>query len=224
MSDYANIWEVREQAYQSQDSDETLLAGLITRMSRLFDAVAGVPDSYFGEVESTISASSRDFWGDGTDYLKIDPYLQATAPTVTMPTGWTVPSYFASNPLVSSPRKTQNAGEFFLVRVYGDDGARLSSYTSLQDSFPSEFLNQLGTFPGWPDGIKVTVSAKWGWEETPAEVRQAVIEMTVAAWRGRDNAFARATGLDGQLLFNDALTARAREIARGYQQGRAMFA
>lgn len=223
MSDYANIWEVREQAYQSQDGDEPLLAGLITRMSRLFDAVAGVPDSYFGEVDSTTAASSRDYWGDGTDYLRIDPYIQATAPTVTMPTGWTVPEYFASNPLVSSPRKQQNAGEFFLVRTYGDDASRLTIHTQSQEYFPAEFLNQLGSYPGWPDGIKVTISAKWGWLETPAEVRQAVIEMVVATWRSRDTAFARATALDGQLVFSDALTSRAKEIAQGYRQGRAMF-
>lgn len=220
MSDYANIWEVRQQAYHSQESDEPLLASLITRMSRLFDAEAGLPDGYFAEVDSDTAASSRNFYGDGTDYLRIDPYLQATAPTATMPTGWTVPSYIASNPLVTSPRLKQNAGEFFLVRVYGDDGARLSSYTDQPESFASESLSQVG----WPAGIKVSISAKWGWLATPEEVRQAVIEMTVAAWRGRDVAFARATAIDGQVLFSDPLTARAREIARGYRQGRAMFA
>lgn len=220
-SDYVTMDQVRAYVYQSQDADEDLLMRIMTRAARIFDAACGLPDEYFTRGDSGQTASIRYFWGDGTDYLKIDPYLSATAPTVTMPTGFAVLNWVAVNPYERARLNTP--GEFFLSRRYGDDYSTLAALAERRDYFFAEFSNQVD-YVGWPAGIRVGVTAKWGWDSTPAEVQEAVLETIANIWRSKDQGFARAVAIDGVAVINQPLPPRAQMIADGYRQATRLFA
>jgi hypothetical protein len=72
---YCTIQQARDYLYQSQETDEDLISVIIRRASRIIDAYIGVADGYFSKGSPSQTASARTFWGDGTDYLSVDPYL-----------------------------------------------------------------------------------------------------------------------------------------------------
>lgn len=220
---YATIGQARDYGYQSQDADETILIDIIKRASRLFDRYCGLPDGYFDRVPASTSATTRYFWGDGTDFLKVDPYLTATTPTVTLPTGFSTITWIEANPLSTTKARHTNAAEFFLIRTYGDNASRLTALSERRDYFFAEFSNDMD-YIGWPAGIRVSISAKWGWAAIPDDVREAVLETTIAIWRNKDQAFARAVAIDGNILINDVMPPRARMIADRYRVGKVSFA
>lgn len=217
---YVTIAEIQESAYQDVSADATPLTNLIPRASRLFDHAAGVAPAYFEPYVSG-DASARKFWGNGTDFLRVDPYQAASITDVSMPTGFTVPSYLECNPDARPEQGTR--GEFFLRRVYGDNESLFESLQERNQFFDAEFSGEFD-YVGWPAGIKVTVTAKWGWGACPADVKQAVIETIIAIWRRRDPAFLRATNLEQTPLAIDALPPSAKLIADSYRAAQAIFA
>ena len=220
-NDYTTMDQVRAYVYQSQDADEEFLKRIITRASRIVDSACAVSEGYFAKGNSSTAASARYFWGNGSDYLKVDPYLSATTPTVTMPTGFAVLNWIESNPY--TPEGTYQPCEFFLVRRYGDDYSSIAALAERRDYFFAEFSNQVD-YVGWPAGIRVTATAKWGWDSVPADIAEATLEIIAQIWRSKDAGFARAVAVDGVPLIQDALTPRARLILDGYKVGRGMFA
>ena len=220
-SDYVTLDQVRAYVYQSQDSDEELLVRMMPRAARIFDVAAGVSDGFFAKGSTSQTASLRYFWGDGTDYLKVDPYLASPAPVVTMPTGFAVLNWVEVNPN-KNPRQN-TPGEFFLSRRYGDNYSTLAALAERRDYFFAEFSNQVD-YIGWPAGIRVGVTAKWGWDSTPAEVQEAVLETIASMWRSKDQGFARAVAVDGIAVINSPLPPRAQLVADSYNRSRGMFA
>lgn len=219
--DYVTMDQVRAYVYQSQDADEEFFTRIITRASRIFDMAASLPDGYFSKGSIAQTSSTRYFWGDGTDYLKIDPYLSSPAPVVTMPTGFAVLNYVEVNPN-KNPRQNM-AGEFYLSRRYGDNYSTFAALNERRDYFFAEFSNQVD-YVGWPAGIRVGVTAKWGWDSTPAEVQEAVLETVASIWRSKDQGFARAVAVDGIAVINSPLPPRAQLIADSYRTATRMFA
>lgn len=219
--DYVTMDQVRAYVYQSQDADEEFLTRIVTRASRIFDLAASLPDGYFSKGSTAQTASIRYFWGDGTDYLKVDPYLSSPAPVVTMPTGFAVLNHVEVNPN-KNPRQN-TPGEFYLSRRYGDNYSTLAALNERRDYFFAEFSNQVD-YVGWPAGIRVGVTAKWGWDSTPAEVQEAVLETIASIWRGKDQGFARAVAVDGIAVINSPLPPRAQLIADSYRMATRMFA
>lgn len=215
MSDYVTIEAVQELGYKLSDQDVQVLGKLVTRLSRLFDRACGFSADYFAAADADGSATSRDFWGNGTNYLKLDPYLTGSITTVTMPTGFTVPTY---------TEKRNNDGDFFLIRTYGDNGSRYSAADrgAHFDLFTAEFFGV--DHIGWRDGIKHTVTAKWGWDVTPPEVVEAVAEWVIATLNSRDQKFARAVALDGGPVLTSAMPERTKLVADFYRNRRINFA
>ena len=218
---YVTLAQARAYTYQSQTADESLLTDLIERASRIFDSACSLPDEYFLAGDSSQAATERYFWGDGTDYLHIDPHLSSYDPTAVMPTGFQTLGYTYVNPYQRA--RTYNPQDFQLVRTYGESQSRVRALQERRDYFFAEFSNQID-YTGWPDGIRVAVTAKWGWDATPADVQEAVLEMIALMFRSKDQAFARAVAIDGNVVVNSAMTPRAQMIADGYARGRAMFA
>lgn len=218
---YVTLAQARQYVYQSQTADEPFLTDLIERASRIFDAACSLPDEYFLAGDPSQAVTSRTFWGDGTDHLLIDPHLSSYDPVATMPTGFQVLPYTYANPY-RKPR-LYTGQDFFLLRTYGESNSRVSALQERRDYFYAEFSNQID-YIGWPAGIAVTVAAKWGWDSTPQDVQEAVLEMVALMFRSRDQAFARAVAIDGNVIVNSAMTPRAQAIADGYSRGRAMFA
>lgn len=218
---YVTLEQARAYVYQSQTTDESMIRQLIERASRIFDAACSLPDNYFLEGNAAQTTSTRYFWGDGTDFLSIDPHLSSYDPVAVMPTGFQTLGYTFVNPYQRA--RTYNPQEFQLVRTYGDSQSRVRALQERRDYFFAEFSNQID-YIGWPDGIRVEVTAKWGWDATPPDVQEAVLEMIALMFRSKDQAFARAVAIDGNVVINSAMTPRAQAIADGYARGRAMFA
>ncbi|MFZ9311564.1 MAG: hypothetical protein ACO24O_08700 [Arenimonas sp.] len=212
MADYCTKDQILEAGLKLSEQDQASIDDLITRISRMMDRACHVEDDHFIAAASGASASSRDFAGDGTNYLRIDPYTSLS--TVTMPTGYTVPDYI---------EEQSATGEHFLVRVYGDNETRFAGIEAATvDLWNVAYWGADDI--GWPDGIKVTVSAIWGRSGVPSEVEQACIEWVVSTLRGRDQAFAKVVNLEnGQVITTD-MPARARMVADSYRRGRMVFA
>lgn len=54
-----------------------------------------------------------------------------------------------------------------------------------------------------PEGLKVTVNAEWGFDETPAEVTFATIQLALLMWRQSDVSFAGIANADNNLILRE---------------------
>lgn len=168
---------------------EAELDALIEQASRMFDLACGVTPGYFGGPPFPF-ATEQTVYGDGTNYLRLDPYVPGSLnATITLPDGYTVPT--------------------FVER----DGYLILASNGVLPPFNS-FYNCY--WPGWYSGVAVTVSAIWGFESTPADVKLAVIELVINLKRETDPADVKLVDLEGQPL-RETLPPRVREIAKKYR-------
>jgi hypothetical protein len=159
---------------------------LIERACRFFDLLCGVSPGYF---EEGTTVSSKTFYGDGSHYLKLDRYVPGTLNTsISLPDGYTAPEFIQR--------------EGYLV---------ISSSGILTSRFAPFPCNG-----GWSAGVPVTVSAKWGFEATPEDVKLAVIELAINLWRELDPANVKLVNLEGQPL-RERYPPRVWEIAKRYR-------
>lgn len=189
---YVEAIEVREVATQMTETaigDEPV-AALIVRASRMFDLICGVEPEHF-EARAG-AATARTIYGDGTNYLKLPPYVPGTlSTTITTPEGYTTPEFI-----------TQNG---YLVRAESGVVVRHPS-----------------TAVGWYEGVPITVTAKWGYETTPEDVKAAIIELAINLWRETDPAFTKIVNIDNQPL-RERLPPRVAEIAKRYRIKQGVF-
>lgn len=171
---------------------DELVSDIIERVSRAFDLEVGVPEGYFNPPLYPF-ATSKTFYGDGTNYLKPDPYLPGTLDAnLTLPDGYSVPIFIER--------------EGYLVITLGGN-----------ISIPgrSSIIGGLPTF-GWYQGVPIGISAQWGFPYTPTDVKLAVIEWVINVWRETDPAGLKLVGLDGQVL-REAMPPRVIEIRDRWQ-------
>lgn len=164
------------------------LDALIEQASRMFDLECGIPEGYFNPVEIPV-ATAKTFYGDGGNYLQLPPYLPGTL-SISVPSDYTTPTYAEQN------------GHLVLTTESG-----------LLPPF-NRFYNL--SWPGWWSGVAVTVSAVWGWRETPQDVKAAVIEWVLNLWRETDPAAVKLVGLEGQPL-REPIPPRVKAIARKWR-------
>lgn len=177
MSDYATVAEIKSLGLQTRATDENVWTLLAAGASRDFDRLCEVPDDFFAaaayddeEPPEPIYAD-RVFIGDGTAYLKLDPFvtLNPDEPIVIDPDfAYAVPTYHVNGRMLIVLSKTQ-----------------------LQ---PIELSAYPGRFAGWKQGVKITVSAHWGFAAIPADVKLAVCKLAMHAWRLSDPVVAQDTG------------------------------
>lgn len=164
------------------------LEALIEQASRMFDLECGVPEGYFNPSPIPI-AQSRTFYGNGTNYLRVDPYVPGTLnTTLTLPADYTAPTF------------TEQFGYLVL-----NSGGVLPPFPRFNT-----------WWPGWWAGVSVTVSAIWGFRETPADVKMAVIELVINLHRETDPASLKLTGIGVQAL-RERIPPRVLEIAKKYR-------
>lgn len=165
------------------------LEALIEQASRMFDLECGVPERFFNPVEIPI-ATTKTIYGDGTNYLRLPPFVPGSlSTTITMPEGYTAPTFTELN------------------------GYLVLNSSGVLPPF-SQFHNVL--WSGWQPGVSVTVSAIWGYRETPADVKMAVIELVLNLWRETDPAQVRLVGIEGQHL-RERIPPRVLEIVKKYR-------
>jgi len=80
---YCTTAEVRRRAQQMTDNNmpDAELEALIEQASRIFDQACGVSPGYFNPPAIPVE-TSRTFYGNGSSYLRVDPYV---AGTLTLP-------------------------------------------------------------------------------------------------------------------------------------------
>lgn len=168
------------------------LNDLIERASRYFDLVAGVTPQFFEPAGPT--ATARTFYGDGTNFLRLDAYVAGSLnPTITVPEGYTAPTFIER--------------EGYLV-LATDDGSFLHQWPP----FPSWW--RIGS--GWWAGLPITITARWGYASTPADVKMAIIEMVINLLRETDPASLNLLDLERQPL-REKLPPRVRGVAERYR-------
>lgn len=166
------------------------LEALIEQASRMFDLECGVPEGYFNPVAIPVP-TEQTFYGDGTNYLRLPPYIPGSLNTsLTFPDGYTVPDFAELNGYLVI---TNSAGIVPLFPRFSDP-----------------------IWSGWYGAVPVKVSAIWGWRETPADVKMAVIELVINLHRETDPATLKLTGLEGQAL-RERIPPRVLEVAKKYR-------
>lgn len=199
---YSTPNEVRRRMFGGQGSGGSAtpavlppaeLEALIEQASRMFDLECGLPERYFNPVEIPV-ATARTFYGDGTNYLRLPPYVAGSLDTsITLPEGHTSPTFTEVNGFLAI-----------------NSGGVLPPFSRFNNWY------------GWQAGVAVTVSAIWGYRETPADVKMAVIELVINLWRETDPATVKLINLEGQPL-REKIPPRVLEIARRYRMKGAAF-
>lgn len=142
-------------------------------------------------------ASNKTIYGDGTNYLRLPPYITGTLnTTITLPDGYTAPTFIER--------------DGFLI---------LTTSNGLTPPF-SSFYNR--SWPGWWSGVPVIVSAVWGFRQTPADVNHAIVEFVINLLKETDPASIRLMSLDNQPL-REKSPPRVAMVASKYRGRRAMF-
>lgn len=175
---------------QHQPATDAILEEVIERASRFFDRCCGVPEGYFNPPLYPI-VTTQTVYGDGGYFLKLPPYVSGTLDTdLTLPDGYTAPTFIER--------------EGYLVMA--SNGLMVNRISP----FPAPWSS------GWFTGVPITVTAQWGFEETPSDVKMAVIELAINLWRETDPAHLKLVSIDNQPL-RENLPPRVREVAKRYR-------
>lgn len=168
---------------------EPELEALIEQASRYLDLVCGVPARYFNPSAYPF-ATSQTFYGDGTNYLRLPPYVAGTLnTTLTLPDGYTAPTF------------TERDG--FLV---------VNSSGVLP---PFRYFNH-AWWQGWYSGVAVIVSAIWGFQDADAAIKMATIELVINLVRETDPANVKLINIEGHTL-REKMPPRVEAIAKKYR-------
>lgn len=137
--------------------------------------------------EAGLTATARTFYGNGSRFLKLDRYVPGSLnATLSYPTGYTALDYVERDGYL----------------VITDSTGVLSS--SLRWS------------SGWYSGVPITVTAKWGFAATPADVKLAVIELAANLWSELDPKHLKLVAPE-HLPLREKAPPRVAEIARRYR-------
>lgn len=200
LSRYVPLSDVAEYGYQIDEEDEAVLGKIGPRCDRLFDTVAGVPPGYFCAAPAGVAVQT--VFGDGSGILRLPPYVGELADgAVTSPAGYTVPEFY---------ERTDRWGNRFLQATSSPRAVTLLD----EDAWFS------GTLRGgcWREGAPYKVSARWGFEATPDDVKEAVLELIIMVWRTKDPAFAKVIRLEDKTVITQALPDRTKLIAQEWRE------
>lgn len=124
----------------------------------------------FTEYGADVAATNKTIYGDGTNYLRLPPYVAGSLnTTLTLPEGYTAPTFIEK--------------DGYLIFI---------SNSVAPPFFPNIY--------GWNSGIPVIASAIWGYAETPEDVKMAIIELVLNLWRETDPSQVKLVGIEGQPL------------------------
>lgn len=187
---YCSPAEVREVATQITTTaspvawTNDVLEKLIERASRLFDVECAVEPGFF-QASGNPSVTERIVYGDGTNFLKLPPYVRGTLnATLGYPSGY------------SELEFVERGG--YLVRT-------------------SSGILSNQSFGGWYENTPISVSAKWGYAETPADVKHAIIKLVIHICRTVDPTQLKLLVLEGQPLFQDRMPKDVIDLAKKYR-------
>lgn len=134
--------------------------------SRLFDRACDVEDGFFGK--AGVSAAEKTVQSNGTAYLRLPPFVEGSI------TGIIEVSPSSVETLLSESAD-YDLRESYLIRK-----------TSIGSFIFRSFYDR---------SVKYKITARFGFPDIPADVRQAVIEQALMLWRRKDLAFTELSGV-----------------------------
>lgn len=199
---YATFASVTSLGFEVDAGEQTKFDSLLLpAASRLIDRACEVADGFFEAAAGL--ASARTFYGDGTDFLLLPPFVGGSVSGVVLPAGYAALG-------ASDYYEAREVRNFYLVRQYGTTRLSLADaggwfargVIPLWPVGPFDLVTN-NFYPhargaGWPKGVAVAVTARWGWAAIPAEVAQATVEMALRLWRQTDLAGAKVSDVEGQ--------------------------
>lgn len=153
----------------------------------------------FTEYGADVVATNKTVYGDGTSYLKLPPYVAGTLnTTLTLLEGYTAPTFIERN-------------GYLLFTTSNGLAPPFSYALDWFSGYPFPFSQS-----GWYLGVPIIISAVWGYETTPEDIKMAVIEMTINLWRETDPANLKLVNIDNQPL-RERMPPRVSEVAKRYR-------
>jgi hypothetical protein len=159
----------------------TLETQLSEAASRLFDRMCEVPDDFFQVASDT--ATERTFLGNGANLIQVPPYLAGSLDSVLVAGDSTE---IEASELGTVPRQ--------MLVWPGSSGATIPLFLTDPTNWPIYPRIGANARGGWPEGSVVTVTAKWGYEAVPADVRRACIMLAFQMYRQSDSAVMAQVG------------------------------
>lgn len=202
MADYVTEEQVTAFSHEfGALSDSGAVTTLLTAASRFFDNQCEVPENFFAEAADPASYAARDFIGNGTAYLQIDPY------TVLNPTD----PVMLNNGTVADPDYTTANVPDYITK----DGALVVLDRTGNQGFTTDGRNR---FVGWPEAQQIRISANWGFSAIPADVVLACAHIAIHLWRTADPAFALISNAEGAATRIETIPKIARDIVTKYRE------
>jgi|SRR5215213_4395957 len=200
---YCTADDIKAQAFEElNDAEDDLLDQLAEAASRIFDRAAEAPEGYFAAAADDSTPATRIFYGEGTDSLSLPPYVPGTLSDVALPDGLPEIEFI------------EDSTQFILTRAYITP---LSLSLTDPTYWPGRNDWQRRSSMGWPAGVAISVTARWGFGAVPGDVRQAVIQTAVLIFRDVDPARTAAADLEGQSVAAD-MPAMAKMVAEKWRE------
>lgn len=196
--DYCTTTEIAA-ASQEFTGDPDYAAQLASAASRLFDNLCDVSEGFFAVTNDAFE--DRDFIGNGTAYLALAPYtaLNTVSPVLINKGDVTTPNFNATD----LPQYIEKDG-MLVVPDKTNQNFRLVT--------PDQ-----NRFTGWPDGVQIRVSAKWGFSAVPDDIKRAVIQLAIHWFRTGDPAFTMISQ-SGQPYTPPAVPKQVQLVADNYKR------
>ncbi|HKS27081.1 MAG TPA: hypothetical protein VJS44_04650 [Pyrinomonadaceae bacterium] len=206
MPAYCTASDITSQAFESLgDVEPEVLGKVAEAASRIFDRAAQVPSEYFKPAEDASPAVEKIFYGEGADLLRLPPYVAGSLTEVSLPDGYVPVEYVEV--------------EGGLMFAYAPVSTSLSLLDPTNWPARSEWQNR--RYAGWPAGVAIYVTARWGFAATPADVWQATVQIALQLARTSDPATVKASDIDNRVT-REPLPPTAREVA-DYWKARALL-
>lgn len=201
MADYVTEEQLTAFGFQFEGLSNTgAVSTLLTAASRFFDNQCEVSENFFAQAADPEDYTDRDFIGNGTAYLQLDPYtvLNPTDP-VSMNDG-----------SVGDPDFTADNLPDYVVK----DGALVVLERTGWRDFTHDGRNR---FTGWPESKQIRVSANWGFSTIPADVVLACVHIALHLWRTADPSFSVIAGAEGAASRVETIPKIAQDVVTKYR-------
>lgn len=174
--DYATDQQIQDSLSPGVEYDPAD-ATQAARMARLVTRATGFIDGYLEPLRHpsaeqvfevpAASKSSRVFYGNGRVLLRVGRIKdgeEIASTDVSLPSGWDKPTFARQGDYL---RTCDSAG-----RLY-------------EDGQGGDWSGFWGGARVWPEGLPVTVSAKWGYTTVPGDITEACVAIVTHWWRAR---------------------------------------
>jgi hypothetical protein len=187
MADYVTTEELSDYLLGASAAADAKKASAVTRASRLFDRLCGVPNDYFSVADA--DPTTKLITGNGSTILNLPPFVGSLGVVIYEPeTDWqqTIEDTF----FVLKGRAPNQTLETFRDRRF-DAFDRLDYFDWQRDWEPTWGWH---TRSVWRENRHYSISARWGWEAVPEDVKAAVTQIAISLMRDLDFSLAQTLG------------------------------